>query len=151
MRTLIRFAFVAAPLFVLGCKKAAPEPAAEAAPAPAPDLEWTWGPSTFAGSKDAETAGKLHVPVAVKNNTTKGLVINSYDVGVKGEDGRVCVARSETVEKSSDGTLGFTILADCMFSKIPAGEEIKLLGTLVYTLGGEELTLDVKAKSAFQP
>lgn len=153
MRTHLIAFLIVAPLAVVGCKKKAEPEAAPvaAAPAPIPDVEWKWGPATFAGEKGGETAGKLTIPGVAKNNTDKALVITSYDIGVKGEEGRVCVSRSADEAKSSDGQLDFVVKADCLFSKLPAGTELKLNGTLTYTLGGAETTVDVKDKVAFQP
>lgn len=150
MRTAALALILVAPLTVVGCKKSAP-PEAAPAPAPAPALQWKWGPATFAGEKSGDSVGKLTIPVSVTIAEGKALVVSSYDVGVATDDGRVCVSRSDTIEKASDGDLTFEIKADCKFDKLPSGDELKLNGTVTYTFAGEEKTVDVKPKVAFKP
>jgi hypothetical protein len=152
MRTSVLVLALATPLAVVGCKKEAPPEAAPApAPAPAPDVSWTWGPATFAGSRSGSEVGKLTIPVTASTAGGKALIVSSYDIGVATEEGRVCVSRSDTVEKASDGTLGFEIKADCRFDKLPAGDELRLNGTVTYTFAGTEKKVDVKPKVAFKP
>lgn len=150
MRHALLVLALVSPLAIVGCKKQAP-PEAAPAPAPAPEVTWKWGPATFAGAKSGTEVGKLTIPVTATTAGGKALVVSSWDIGVATDDGRVCISRSDAVEKASDGALELEIKADCRFDKLPSGDELRLNGTVTYTFAGTEKKVDVKPKVAFKP
>ncbi|MCB9682478.1 MAG: hypothetical protein H6733_13520 [Alphaproteobacteria bacterium] len=153
MRHALIALLVLAPL-ATACKKSAPveAPAEEPAPAPPPpapkpDLEWAIGDATYAGGHMADSKGTLTIPVTLTANVEgKSLLVKSWDVGVKGPDGRVCIARSDEAAKTSKMVLEFALTSECMHAKLPEGEMVTVVGTVMYELGGEPGTYSVDQK-----
>lgn len=152
MRHMIRTLIVLAPLAVVGCKKSAPvEAPVEVAPPPAPAAPtFAWGAAVYEGGHMSDSVGTLTMPVVISNDTGAAITVTSYSVGVKADDGRVCVAKSsDAVEVLAGAPQTLTATAECMYQKLPTeGDTVQLAGVVKYTKDGEEKSKDIAGKVA---